>query len=923
MLKKIVTSLVLLSCMNGYAQQWPLVHKETKPWTRWWWMGSAVDEKGINKQLNSLSQQGFGGVEIVPIYGSIGYENKYINYLSPQWMHILDYTVKQSRALHMGVDMSVGTGWPIGGPQVSVKDAATKLIVQIYSIKAHEILQEKIVLNDVKQRNLPGTFLTAVTAYDEHGKALVITDKVTADGTLEWIPDEGKWTIYAAFVGKTKQAVKRAAAGGEGYTLDHFSGTALNDYFKTFDTAFGNSSHGVRSFFNDSYEVFGADWTPDFFNEFKKRRGYDLQPYIRQLVSKSSDELTARIKCDYRETMSELMLQNFTQNFTKWAHSKQAMNTNQAHGSPGNLLDLYAAVDMPESETFGSTAFQIPGLRRDPEDVRNVDPDPNMLKFASSAAHAMGKQFTSNETFTWLTEHFKTSWSQCKPEVEQVFLAGINHVFYHGTTYSPPNIPWPGWLFYASVNFVPNNSLWPHVNGLNEYITRCQSVLQSGEPDNEIAAYWPVYDAWSNPEGLDMPFKIHDINEWLHPTAFYKNLVSLQQKGYSIDFTSDKMLSDATVHAGNIQLSAKGAKHKVLLVSACEYMPVHTLQQIIRLAKEGAIVVLQSFPKDVPGFYKLEERRNELKALINSIVFNEKGACKEAVLGKGRIILSDDVHKGLETAGVSGEKLTDEGLKFIRRQLTHGKYYYIVNHSAHAVDKIIPLNTMASAVAFLDPQTGEKGYVSFAEKNRTTEVRLQLQPGQAIIIQTKTTAIDGPKWNYTTTASEPILLKNPWKLHFVTGGPFMPADKIMDHLQPWTNFANDTATQSFSGTGVYSTSFHLKQKKADDYVLQLDKVYESARVLVNGNDAGIAWSIPFQLNIGKYLKEGKNTIEIEVCNLMANRIRYMDQNKIEWRKYHEINFVNINYKNFDASHWNVQASGLDGSIKIVPVKYEK
>src|SRR5690606_10175561 len=120
--------------------------------------------------------------------------------------------------------------------------------------------------------------------------------------------------------------------------------------------------------------------------------------------------------------------------WTAWAHHRDAITKNQAHGSPGNLIDLYATVDIPEVETFGSSFFPIPGLRRDSADIRNVDPDPIMLKFASSAAAITGKPLVSSETFTWLTEHFKTALSQCKPEVEQAFLAGVNHVFYHGIT---------------------------------------------------------------------------------------------------------------------------------------------------------------------------------------------------------------------------------------------------------------------------------------------------------------------------------------------------------------------------------------------------------------------------------------------------------------------------------------------------------
>ncbi len=126
-------------------------------------------------------------------------------------------------------------------------------------------------------------------------------------------------------------------------------------------------------------------------------------------------------------------------------------------------------------------------------------------------------------------------------------------------------------------------------------------------------------------------------------------------------------------------------------------------------------------------------------------------------------------------------------------------------------------------------------------------------------------------------------------------------------------------TQNFSGTAVYSTTFTIKNKAAD-YLLQLDKLYESARIIINGKDAGLIWSLPYELKVGKFLKQGKNTISIEVCNLMANRMRNMDRNGELWRNYHEINFVNINYKNFDASNWKVQPSGLNGAVKLIPLK---
>lgn len=921
--KNIIKLSVICFAFGNFSAQnpWPKTTETAKPWMRWWWMGSAVDEKGLDKQLTTLSKAGFGGVEIVPIYGAKGFENKYINYLSPEWMKMLQFTTNKAKSLQMGVDMSVGTGWPIGGPQVVEEDAATKIIVQNYTINPNEKFSEKIVLKDEKQKNLKTVKLDIVTAYNEKNEAVVLSDKVNDDGVLDWKPGSGKWTIYAVFIGKTLQKVKRAAPGGEGYTLDHFSPNATKDYLKTFDKAFGNSNYGIRSFFNDSYEVYNADWTADFKAEFKKRRGYDLSPYIKYLVSDEDNEISGRIKSDYKETLSELILNNFTKDFTNWAHSKNSKNTNQAHGSPGNLLDLYAAVDIPESETFGSTKFDIQGLRRNLEDINTKEvPDINMLKFASSAANITGKPLISNESFTWLTEHFKTSWSQVKPEAEQIFLSGINHLFYHGTTYTPSDVKFPGWLFYASTNFVPENSLWPNIKGLNAYIERTQSVLQSGKSDNEILMYWPVYDQWASPKGKDMAFKIHNIEKWLHPTVFYENLEKLGKSGYSLDMISDKMISEAKFENQNIQISKNGGSYKVLVIPQLSYFSESTLKNILNLAQTGGSVIFQSELKDVQGFFEFEKRRKELQSLWSKIPFKQEGNLKSATFGKGKIFLSSDVEKALEFLKIEREKLTDTGLKFVRRKFDGGKYYYIVNHTSKEINQFIPLNFSGKQIALMNPGNGDFG----VGEKQNNAVKVQLKSGESLVLKVSENADHSiPKWKYVEKTDAPIVLNQTWQLSFKEGGPELPKSRSIEKLQPWTDFTEDPSTQSFSGTGVYTTTFNLKKNKADDYLLKFDKLYESATVIVNGNDAGIVWSNPFEINIGKYLKKGKNTIQIEVSNLMANRIRFMDQNKIQWRNYHEINFVNIDYKAFDASNWKVQPSGLDGNIQLIPIHYSK
>ncbi len=916
--KKYFFSILLICLLQAsFAQhQKPVETNEIKPWTRWWWMGSAVDSQGIKEQLTQLAGVGFGGVEIVPIYGAVGFEKRYIDYLSPKWMEMLDYTVSEAKALKMGVYISVGTGWPIGGSDVTIDAAATKLITQKYFLKANEKLADKIVVDDAMQKEYAS--LAALMMFKKNGEVVDLTNKIDANGSLNFTSNEDA-ELIAAFSGKTLQKVKRAAPGGEGYTIDHFSKTATADYFKIFDTAFGNSSHGVKAFFNDSYEVFGADWTPDLFNQFEKRRGYDLKKYLNLFISNSSSDTVERLKSDYRETISDLMLQNFCTVFTSWADKRNAQSVDQAHGSPGNLLDLYGAFDIPECETFGGSPFGVKGLRRDSADIRNVQPDPVMLKFASSAAHVYGKKLTSCETFTWLGEHFKTSWSQCKPEVDQVFLSGINHVFYHGTTYTPVDVKFPGWLFYASVGFVPYNSLWPHLKGLNDYIANCQAILQKGEPDNELLIYWPIYDVWNNAKGIDMPLAINTIDSWLHPSAFYKDVRQLQSLGYSLDFASDRMLGKAIINNGEISVNEIGAKHKVLIVPACDKISIETFKNILRIAQNGATVIFQSLPKDVKGFFDLDKEREDFIASIPKFLLNKSGQIPIINnYGRGKIILGD-VDAALEKIKLLPETIASEGLQFIKRKDGNDEYYFIVNNTANDFDDSVILNVAASNISFTNPLNNQSGDINFKKLNRQSKIHLQLKSGQSILVNC-TYAKTAVKWNYTNESGKEINLENNhWKLHFTTGGPYLPADKEMAIIQTWTNFTEDSTTQFFSGTGVYSTTFTLKNK-ASDYLLQLDKLYESARIVINGKDAGLIWSLPFETKIGKYLHEGKNTISIEVCNLMANRIRYMDQHKIIWRNYHEINFVNIDYKNFDASNWKVQPSGINGSVKIIPLK---
>lgn len=536
-----------------------------------------------------------------------------------------------------------------------------------------------------------------------------------------------------------------------------------------------------------------------------------------------------------------------------------------------------------------------------------------MLKFASSAAHLTGKNLVSSETFTWLGEHFKSSFSQMKPEVEQAFLAGVNHIFYHGVTYSPEDVSYPGWLFYASLNLTQQNSLWPHFKGFNDFIARSQAILQAGKADNELLVYWPVYDVWAEPKGKMEMITVHAVDEWLHPTEFYKQSKQLMKAGYSLDFISDEMISKSQVSKGLIQTSAQNSA-KVLIIPETEFMPIETLQNILKLTENGADVIFQSKPKSIPGYHSdHRSKESAFNQLWASIAF-EGGKYK---IGKGQVFLSNDLSKTLEELGIYREKLVDSGLDFIRRKVADGTYYFLVNHSANPISQTISLNTKAGTVMVMDPLTGKTGTISSESTADGTSVTLFLKSGESIFLKTFDEKVDLeiPAWpDYSKSASTTDISKN-WKLTFTQGQPKLPAAQSIDIIKPWTG-NGDTDADDFSGQASYSSEFDFKKSEGKHYLLTIDKVHESAKIWINGENAGNCWSIPYQLDISEHLVNGKNTIKIEVANLMANSIRYLDRNKIEWRNYHEINFVNIDYKLFDASNWKTMPSGLGGKIQI-------
>ena len=889
MRKRYLTIIILATLAVGAtAQQWPEIKQEAKAGARWWWLGSAVDKENLHWAMQEYANHGIGALEITPIYGVQGNQSHNIPYLSDQWMEMLRFTQEQGRANGIEIDMATGTGWPFGGPWVPLEESASKAIFVNASFEGKSVTDLPLKVSEKDEKY---SQLNKVMAYWQ-GKPYDVTQYVK-DGLLTWSPEDilksqmklaenktlkkvlklklkelenANWQVVALYVRYGVMKVKRAAPGGEGLVIDHFDRQAVANYLAHIEAAFERTHTPYpHTFFNDSYEVADATWTPTLLKEFERRRGYKLQDYF--LLLQAGD---AKIVSDYRETLGDLLLENFTNQWTAWAHKHGAITRNQAHGSPANLIDCYAAVDIPEIEGFGLSELGIKGLRKDPGKTRKNDSDFSMLKYAPSAAHICGKPYTSSETFTWLTEHFRTSLSQLKPDIDLMFCAGVNHMFFHGTCYSPKNDAWPGWKFYASIDMSPTNSIWRDAPYFMQYVERCQSFLQWGQPDNDFIVYLPVLDMWQkNTKKLLMQFSIHAMGN-LAP-EFIKSILAIDGAGFDSDYISDRLLLSTTFKDGMLQTAA-GTRYKALVIPECKMMPENVRLHIEQLKTQGAHIIYGTQAADLSAAAKPEAMKLEC------------------------------------------------GLKAIRRKNPTGYHYFIANLSSNDIDDRLPLAVSFKDAVWFNPVNGDIIPASISGDS----IDICLRSGESMILQTFTESISNQTHSSISNQSNitgkvsSISLSGPWTLSFAEEAPKVNKTFALDKLQTWETLDDDSAKITM-GTGIYTTKFKLTKK--DDpkgaWTIDLGDVRESARVYINDQFIGCAWSVPFMLDCKQALKVGTNELRIEVTNLPANRIADLDRRGIPWRKMEEINVVDINYKKTTYDQWEPMPSGLNSEVTLI------
>jgi hypothetical protein len=920
---------------RGVDRDWPVVTAETRPWTRWWWHGSAVDSASLTAELSSLHAVGVGGVEITPIYGVRGAERRFLPYLSNGWVRMLEHTTAEAQRLGMGVDMATGTGWPFGGPWVGEDDAPRTITHRTWTLEAGQRVADAIgfratplvraigrqirisdlaepvtanrdrqalALEQVKYpRDLP---LVAVVANSDSGKVVDLTANVGADRRLDWTAPPGRWTVYALYADWHGKLVERAAPGGEGNVIDHFSRRAIRSYLARFDRALPSRSVApFRAFFNDSYEVDDAvgqaDWTPRLLDEFSKRRGYDLRQHVPALLTDRAAERATRVLADYRETISDLLLDTFTAEWADWARRRGAIVRSQAHGSPANLLDLYAASDIPETEGSEIARF----------------------KWASSAANVTGRRLVSAEAATWLSEHFRATLADVRSAVDLLFLGGVNHIVYHGTAYSPPGDPWPGWQFYASVDFSPRNAWWEDLAALNRYVTRVQSFLQAGRPDHDVLLYFPFYDAVST-RGPARLTHFGGANARTAAVAFEAASTFLQTRGFTSDYISDRQLQRTRAADGRLT-SPGGDSYAVIVLPASRFIPLATVERVLTLARDGATVIaFRGMPADVSGLGELEVRRARFRRILEDVRFDpaDSQGIRVALVGRGRVLEGDDLGELLTRAGVEREPLVDRGLQFVRRADGQGRFYFLTNRAERPIDGWIPLRLEGPAALVFDTMLGRRGSAPVRRgSDGSLDVYVQMAAGESLIV-TATPRETTDRHPLRTAADKAVAVRGPWSVRFINGGPQLPDARTTDSLASWTTFGE--AGRSFSGTASYSTTFARPQTAADAWRLDLGRVHESARVRINGQDVATLIGPTYSVVLEAGLLRAENTLEVFVTNLSANRIADLDRRGVIWKKFYNVNMPARLPENrgedglFTAAHWEPLDSGLIGPVTL-------
>jgi alpha-L-rhamnosidase len=862
-LRMFLLSLAVLVSMQPFAQNSKDALREgflnppddARPLMRWWWFGPAVTKPELRKELETMRGAGIGGVEIQPVYpmamddAAKGIRN--LQYLSPEFLDAVGFANRTARELGLRVDITLGSGWPYGGPKTTLDLAAGRLRVA------------RVPLRGSGKPSLePGESILA--SFD--GSAL---DPEVAKGIDRTFKDSSEPTAESRLyfiAGHTGQQVKRAAFGAEGNVLDHFNRAAIDEHLRDIAEpllgAFGDKP--PYSVFSDSLEVYGADWTANLWEEFRKRRGYDLIPHLPELAAGGTRQAEA-VRHDWGKTLDELIRENYLAPLAEFAAAHHTLFRSQTYGDPAVTLADQDVPQLIEGEGMQWRSFSY-------------------TRWATSAAHLYGRNVASAETWTWLhSPAFRATPLDMKAEADRMFLLGVNQFVGHGWPYSPESAGEPGWAFYAAAVFNQHNPWFPVMPDIMRYLTRVSWLLRQGEPANDVAILLPEDDA----QAAFTPGHVSIADE-MQKRISPELMAAVLDAGYNVDY-----IDAATIE----KLGTIG--YPVLILPSMERIPLSAYKKIEAYANGGGkVIAVRKTPSLAPGL--TEQGDSAEIAGISEKLFHSKGA--RGVLSPSEQMLEAQLRAGAQLSGDSQRPvLVDATVRgaigVIRRRLSDREIYFVANTSNRAVHASLFFGLSHLSWQEWDPETGE----------RLLQGRIQLPPDDVFVLKYRAPGISvdfAPYQSRVFVLSDaplPVLdpspkppqdgtkmdLSSDWKVAFGEDG------SELSRLKSWTELPNRLY---YSGEAVYARDFTLDQSAKPDKRLLLDfgegtpikddrppgadgmhalldpPVREAAIVYVNGKRAGALWHPPYRLDVTELVHTGENRLEIHVFNTAMNEL---------------------------------------------------
>jgi len=684
-----------------------------------------------------------------------------------------------------------------------------------------------------------------------------LSKNLSPDGTLRWNAPPGEWQIlrFGYTIGDHAY-VSTSSDGWQGFAIDVYSATAFQHYWDQIVApliadAGPLAGKTLKYLHTDSWEVELANWTPTLREEFQKRHGYDLTPWLPVLAGRivNSREASDRFLFDYRKTLGDLAIDGHYRLFRDNAHKHGLLIHPESGGPHAVPIDAQRCLgwdDAPMSEFWAwSWTHRIGDANR------------FFVKQPASAAHTYGHKLVLAEGFTTIGPHWQEKiWDNLKPSFDKALCEGLNLLVWHAFVCSPEGAGIPGQQYFAGTHLNPNVTWWDKSAPFFNYINRCQWMLQQGHFSADVLYYYG--DHVPNFAQLKASDPAHIL------------------PGYDYDvITAEALIDRATVKDGKIFLPG-GINYRVLALPDRDEISLRALKKIRELVAAGATVI---GPKPLRGETLGNEAATdaEVAKLADELWGGQVGAGR-VIAGKTarEVLLADGVPPDCEFTSTNGsQRATD--FDYIHRTTGGAEIYFVANRASNAVTATVAFRVRGKAPELWNAVTGERKFAAAYEgKDGRTLVPLKFNPCGSWFVVFREPASAHPATTKSNDAEpKPIQdITGAWTVHFDPkwGGP---ATAQFDSLMSWPA-RPEPGIKYYSGTAVYEKTFTLDDSKLkiknSKLFLDLGDVCELASVKVNGKPCGIVWCPPWRVEVTEAVKPGENKLQVEVVNFWPNRI---------------------------------------------------